>query len=65
MVVAMTMIVAITSGDDGDDDDGAGLRSYPLICHRRYIGYVTEEVHAFFLHIIKTTTNQASCRQPW
>ena len=49
MVVEMTMMVAITSGDDGDDDDGAGLRSYLLICRRSYIIYVTEEeVHAFF-----------------
>ena len=48
MMVAMTMMVAITSGDDGDDDDGAGLRSYLLICRRRYLRYVTEKVLFYF-----------------
>ena len=44
-----SVIVNMTNDDgDGDDDDGAGLRSYLLICRRRYIRYVTEEVHAFF-----------------
>ena len=35
MMVAMTMRVAITSGIDGDDEDGDGLRRYLFIRRRR------------------------------
>ena len=58
MMVAMTMNVAITSGDDGSDDDGDGLRRYHPICRRRYIIYVTEAVtHLHMTSVMVTMTS--------